>query len=104
MSMSDPKVLSESVIILDGEVLRSDCDGVPRFYLVRIYEDETRKGYAGVRVRLELEGDPTAYAHEYCRDHPDDIREACEYCISTIEDLMQSEWDREDAASQLRAE
>jgi hypothetical protein len=101
--MTDPKTMSDSVIVLDGEILRSDCDGRPRFYLCRIYPEDLRNGYPQVKVRLELEGNPTAYAHEYCRDHPDDIREAAEDCVSQIEDLCQDQWDREAASADIEA-
>lgn len=92
--MSAPKLLTDSVRILDGDLLRSDWESLPRFYHVRTYLTERRRPKR-VQVRVQLEGDPRADAQKVCRDDDEEILEAVRDCITEIEMRFAGEWEEE---------
>lgn len=91
-----PKLLTADTLIQDGDVLRWDWDGSPRFYWVRIYPITTGR----VGIRVQLEGDPTAWHDSSTEDGPLCINEAVLDCIGEIESMCSDEWDREQDAQQ----
>ena len=105
-----PWLFTSGTPILDGEVYRHDWEGSPRFYLVRIYPYDPREAPSHphlytprVQVRVELEGDPTAWANRTPDDFPDEIKEAVFECIGEIEDMRADKWESEqDWERQLR--
>lgn len=92
--MSAPKLLTDSILILDGDVLRSDWESLPRFYHARIYLTERRRPARRVQVRVQLEGDPRADAQKVCDADDDSILEAVRDCITEIEMRFSDEWEQ----------
>lgn len=93
--MSATKVLTDSVIILDGDVLRSDWECLPRFYHVRQYPIERRRPARRVQLCVQLEGDPRAIVRNACRDDAESIEETVRDCITEIEMRFAGEWEEE---------
>jgi hypothetical protein len=93
--MTDAIALTATTPILDGETYRSDCDGVARFYRARLYPEPPRNGIARVKVRVELEGDPSAWAIQYCDDDAESVNEAMLDCVADIEDECWDQWTQE---------
>lgn len=100
-----PKLLTPSLVVLDGDVLRCDWECSPRFYLVRIHQSDPRECPAHphlytprVKVHVELEGDPTAHFDTFCDDDPDEISEAVRDCVTEIEMLCAPRWEQEACA------
>lgn len=100
--MSSVKPLTSETLILDGDVLRHDWEGFPRFYVVRIYPHDPRECPAHphlytprVKVHVQLEGDASAWHASVCDDSPDDINEAVFDCVTEIETLCWNRWEAE---------
>ena len=100
--MIAPNLLTPDTVILDGEVYRSDWEGSPRFYWVRLYPHDPREAVhyphlyiPRVKVYVQLEGDPSAWRELICDDDSGEINDAVHDCVGEIESMMSDQWDRE---------
>ena len=96
ITLPEPRTLSRCADILDGEVVRSDWEGRPRFYVIRFYPVERGSyGQRRVMVHVQLEGDPSAFKFLHCDDDVGCRFDAVSDCIGEIQLDMDSTWDRE---------
>jgi hypothetical protein len=92
----NPRTLDDAVHILDGEVIRSDWEGRPRYYRIRRYPIERGDcGQERVAVHVTLEADPSAFAIRHTDDDDACVHDAVSDCIGQIEADMDSTWDAE---------
>jgi hypothetical protein len=92
----EPLTLASAVRILDGEVIRHDWEGRPRYYRIRIYPAGRGEwGQRLVMVHVQLEADPSAFAIRHTDDDDACIHDTVDACIGQIAADMDSTWDRE---------